>query len=156
MDGITLGPPVEAGPSRQWVQLQTAVGVEATDPSRKRQDGSWLPLPYIHTGFVIHPHNPAAVSSSASPKSPNFRNRFSWSGVQPTVSSNGGGLEKGGVGNIFELSLDVGDELFAFEEYKSGVDEDARGETWYRGSVVPRTPRATFADGQLCGSTSYS
>lgn len=86
----------------------------------------------MHAGFAIHPHKPTKVASNNSPKSPNFRNRFSWSGVPPLGLFSGiGGT--GESGNIFELSLDVGDEVFAFEEYKCSLDEDGKGETWYRG-----------------------
>jgi dedicator of cytokinesis protein 3 len=84
---------------------------------------------------VVHPFNPTGTStvpSSKSPKSPNFRNRFSWSGV-PAVQPNGGGGQTTGRGNIYELALDVGDEFFAFEEYKCAIEEDGKGDVWYRG-----------------------
>jgi dedicator of cytokinesis protein 3 len=84
---------------------------------------------------VVHPSKATGAVSAASPKSPNFRNRFSWSGVPPAqaqVKANGGGPPLGR-GNIYELALDVGDEFFAFEEYKCAPEEDGKGDTWYRG-----------------------
>jgi dedicator of cytokinesis protein 3 len=35
--------------------------------------------------------------------------------------------------NAYEIPLDVGDEFFAFEEYKCGLEEDGRGDVWFRG-----------------------
>jgi dedicator of cytokinesis protein 3 len=97
-----------------------------------RRTGSWLPLPYIHTGFIVHPFTPSGFASSIPPKSPNFRNRFSWSGIRKAGHQEGVGAT-GGRGNIYELALDVGDEFFAFEEYKCTIEEDGKGDTWYRG-----------------------
>jgi hypothetical protein len=54
-----------------------------------------------------------------------FKNRFSWSGI-------GGGRDDHAPtrGNPHEVSLDVGDEFFAFEEYRAADGEQS---VWYRG-----------------------
>ncbi len=45
-----------------------------------------------------------------------------------------GGLKgKGGKANTYEIPVDVGDEFFAFEEYRCSLEEDGRGVVWYRG-----------------------
>ena len=38
--------------------------------------------------------------------------------------------------NPYEVGLDIGDEFFAFEEYRCAIEEDGKGELWYRGYVV--------------------
>ncbi len=81
---------------------------------------------------MIHPFHPSASSPSPitgeTSRTP-VRNRFSWSGVGGTPV-----LDTGGKGNPYEISLDVGDEFFAFEEYEyPAVEGDGRGEVWYRG-----------------------
>jgi dedicator of cytokinesis protein 3 len=91
---------------------------------------------------VIHPFRPAP-SAPGTPTSPDkepskaaaYRNRFSWSGLNGSrgVDSLGDGK------NAYEISLDVGDEFYAFEEYRCTVDEDGRGDVWYRGWVFAKT-----------------
>lgn len=103
--------------------------------------GDWLPLPHIISGYCVHPFHPfpsppnsptqlgePGPSSSKSRQ----RNRFSWSGLAaPGPSGAGGGF--GDKNNAYEVPLDVGDEFFAFEEYRSGGLDNTRGEVWYRG-----------------------
>ena len=45
----------------------------------------------------------------------------------------GGTKGKGRKSNAYEIPLDVGDEFFAFEEYRCTLDEDGRGSVWLRG-----------------------
>ena len=101
-----------------------------------RRPGCWQPLPNIRSGIVIHPYRPATTpditptnpqSTGESSKTAAQRNRFSWSGVQ---GDNG---RKRGKTNAYEIPLDVGDEFFAFEEYRCTVEEDGRGDVWFRG-----------------------
>jgi len=92
--------------------------------------GMWEPLPHIYSGLVVHPFHPA-TSPPASPtttvRSKEQKNRFSWSGVQ----SRGDDSFTQVRGNPHEVSLDVGDEFFAFEEYRTAEDGD--NSVWYRG-----------------------
>ena len=127
---VELGAPLDTGPSRPYVNL-THLASSCLFSSARRT-GSWLPLPYIHTGFIVHPFLPTGQASSTSPKSPNFRNRFSWSGIHRAGQTEAAGATPDR-GNIYELALDVGDEFFAFEEYKCTIEEDGKGDTWYRG-----------------------
>ena len=53
------------------------------------------------------------------------RNRFSWSGIGNHASFSNG---KSGGGNPYEVPLEVGDEVYAFEEYRTEM-----GLVWYRG-----------------------
>jgi len=99
--------------------------------------GSWQPLPSILNGFVVSPHHPNAtpVSPTASKiPSPPLRpthntNRFSWSGVASIKDK----AEPVGKNNVYEIPLDIGDEFFAFEEYRCMPEEDGRGDLWFRG-----------------------
>jgi len=43
----------------------------------------------------------------------------------------GGPKGKGGKANTYEIPVDVGDEFFAFEEYRCSLE--GRGVVWYRG-----------------------
>ncbi|WRT70308.1 uncharacterized protein IL334_007306 [Kwoniella shivajii] len=106
-------------------------------PSRQRVTGSWIPLPYIHSGFCIYPYQP---DSSPPPtpattvddhKASSNRNRFSWSGNRDHLDDLAEGKS-----NVYEVPLDIGDEFFAFEEYRCSLEEDGRGDVWYRGYVV--------------------
>nr|XP_019044242.1 hypothetical protein I302_07525 [Kwoniella bestiolae CBS 10118]OCF23172.1 hypothetical protein I302_07525 [Kwoniella bestiolae CBS 10118] len=107
-------------------------------PSRQRLTGSWQPLPYIHSGFCIYPYQPdgspphtPATTQTDDQKSTRNRNRFSWSGLRHI-----GDVEGEGRLNAYEVSLDIGDEFFAFEEYKCSAEEDGKEDLWYRGYVV--------------------
>ncbi|KAK4687917.1 hypothetical protein P7C73_g2195, partial [Tremellales sp. Uapishka_1] len=102
-----------------------------------RKVGSWLPLPHIYSGFAVHPFHPTSSlpNPSTSPllaKTPN-KNRFSWSGVNEKKLDS---MAEDGKRNPYEISLDVGDEFFAFEEYRCAAEGQAKGEVWYRGYVV--------------------
>ncbi|WVQ67084.1 uncharacterized protein L199_005278 [Kwoniella botswanensis] len=110
----------------------------APGPSRQRLTGSWQPLPYIHSGFCIYPYQPdgsppptPATAQTDDQKSAKNRNRFSWSGIRHSGDEEGEGRL-----NAYEVPLDIGDEFFAFEEYKCSLEEDGRGDLWYRGYVV--------------------
>ncbi|KAL7418467.1 Deoxycytidine kinase 1 [Cryptotrichosporon argae] len=102
-----------------------------------RRSGVWVPLPYIYSGLVVHPFHPVVAASPASTPdkhhSASHRHRFSWSGFP---GSPGDETLDVGRGNAYEVSLDVGDEFFAFEEYQCTVEEDGLGSLWYRGYVV--------------------
>lgn len=93
----------------------------------------WEPLPHIYSGLVVHPFHPSSSSPPPSPtttiRSQQQKNRFSWSGVPSSAAAND--VFSAARGNPHEVSLDVGDEFFAFEEYHSG--EDADDSVWYRG-----------------------
>ncbi|WVR07765.1 hypothetical protein IAU60_004808 [Kwoniella sp. DSM 27419] len=119
-----------------------ASGSSASGPStRPRPAGTWQPLPYIYSGFCVYPYQPESTPPG-SPTSPTDtvraglknRNRFSWSGVRSSTEHEG---EEGNVrANAYEIPLDIGDEFFAFEEYRCHVEEDGRGDVWYRGYLV--------------------
>nr|XP_019010242.1 uncharacterized protein I206_04710 [Kwoniella pini CBS 10737]OCF49023.1 hypothetical protein I206_04710 [Kwoniella pini CBS 10737] len=109
----------------------------APGPSRQRITGSWQPLPYIQSGFCIYPYQP----NSSPPPTPSTatdgqrnhsnRNRFSWSGIRTHAED-----QEENRSNAYEVPLDIGDEFFAFEEYRCSINEDGRGDLWYRGYVV--------------------
>ncbi|WWD19564.1 hypothetical protein CI109_104025 [Kwoniella shandongensis] len=120
----------------------TSIGSMAPGPSRSKATGSWQPLPYIYSGFCVYPFHPAAsppptpttAGDAATLSRPaSDRHRFSWSGVQSGLSAEDG---VAGKVNVYEIPLDVGDEFFAFEEYRCTLEEDGRGDAWYRGYVV--------------------
>ncbi|WVR00207.1 hypothetical protein IAU59_007349 [Kwoniella sp. CBS 9459] len=116
-------------------------GSSAPGPStRPKSTGSWQPLPFIHSGFCVHPFHPE-VSPPGTPATADDttrvtvnRNRFSWSGIRSSTGDDVGGEE--GKLNAYEVPLDIGDEFFAFEEYRCTPEEDGRGDLWYRGYVV--------------------
>ncbi|OCF44595.1 hypothetical protein I317_01482 [Kwoniella heveanensis CBS 569] len=116
-------------------------GSAAPGPStRPKSTGSWQPLPFIHSGFCVHPFHPEAsppgtpATADDTTRGAVNRNRFSWSGVRSSAGDDEGGQE--GKLNAYEVPLDVGDEFFAFEEYRCTPEEDGRGDLWYRGYVV--------------------
>lgn len=90
----------------------------------------WEPLPHIYSGLVVYPFQPA-VSSPTSPATiapKDQKNRFSWSGINAARPDESIATARG---NPHEVSLDVGDEFFAFEEYRSAEEGD--NSVWYRG-----------------------
>lgn len=104
--------------------------------------GTWQPLPYIHSGFVIYPFHPETspptptTLDETSPKLPPLAphhglDDLSWAGDKPELSE--GDLYPQRVRNPYEIRLDIGDEFYAFEEYRCSVEEDGRGDLWYRG-----------------------
>ncbi|KIR81379.1 cytoplasmic protein [Cryptococcus gattii EJB2] len=113
---------------------------------RSLATGTWHPLPYIHSGFVIYPFHPEASSLPApttvdgtSPKLPSFSSHqdldaLPWTDSKPELAE--GGLCSQGKRNHYEIRLDIGDEFYAFEEYRCSIEEDGRGDLWYRGFVV--------------------
>ncbi|EIW72245.1 hypothetical protein TREMEDRAFT_25841 [Tremella mesenterica DSM 1558] len=106
-----------------------------------RSTGSWQPLPYMYSGVVVYPYHPSPtpLSSPVAATSPTkaHRNRFSWSGLPE--SSRGDDVERGGKDNPYEIPLDIGDEFFAFEEYRCTMEEDGKGDVWYRGYISQAT-----------------
>ncbi|KAK8853154.1 hypothetical protein IAR55_003855 [Kwoniella newhampshirensis] len=119
-----------------------SVGPLAPGPSRSSVTGFWQPLPYIHSGFCVYPFHPASSlpptpTTAGDPSTPARstidKHRFSWSGIASGLNTEGGG---DGKTNAYEIPLDIGDEFFAFEEYRCTVEEDGRGDVWYRGYVV--------------------
>ncbi|TXT11135.1 hypothetical protein VHUM_01886 [Vanrija humicola] len=100
----------------------------SSGPSRR--SGSWEPLPHIYSGLVVHPFHPAQ-SLPASPTATirSTKNRFSWAGSRADDSFSTTR------GNPHEVTLDVGDEFFAFEEYRS-LDDAGDSSVWYRGYIV--------------------
>lgn len=101
----------------------------------RSRKGAWEPLPYIYSGLVVHPFHPSSSSQPASPfnahKSPTT---FSRPRV-PSFSTTGDRDDAfySSRTNPHEVNLDVGDEFFAFEEYRSADEGD--DSVWYRGSV---------------------
>lgn len=101
-----------------------------------RPTSVWQPLPFFHTGFVIHPYSPLTTPPTTplapeTSKAAAYRNRFSWSGI-PSSGIEGVGGKRGGKVNVYEVPLELGDEVFAFEEYKAG-EMDGKVDVWYRG-----------------------
>ncbi|TYJ58828.1 hypothetical protein B9479_000260 [Cryptococcus floricola] len=106
--------------------------------------GLWQPLPYIHSGFVIYPFHPETSppptpttvdgGSLSLPPIPPQKDLevLPWAGGRPSI----GDSSFQGKRNAYEIKLDIGDEFYAFEEYRCTTDEDGRGDLWYRGFVV--------------------
>lgn len=96
----------------------------------------WKPLPVIVYGFAIHPLS----SSSSANNDPNQRPNGRLSTVLELEHEEDDA-------NPYVVALEVGDEVYAFEEYVGNArSDDSRG-TWYRGYVVcsPRHPLVTAA-----------
>lgn len=85
---------------------------------RRARLGFWEPLPHIYSGLVVHPYTPAVQSPPTSPSDTVRSHRRTRDDVFTPAR-----------GNPHEVSLDVGDEFFAFEEYRG---DEAEG-TWFRG-----------------------
>lgn len=108
---------------------------------RSSATGTWQPLPFIHSGFVIYPFHPEASSlptpvDGTSPKLPSLSSHqdldaLPWTGNKPELAESG--LCSQGKRNHYEIRLDIGDEFYAFEEYRCSIEEDGRGDLWYRG-----------------------
>lgn len=83
----------------------------------------WKPLPVIVYGFAIHP-----LSSSSDANNPN---KQSANGRLSTVLE----LEhEEDDANPYVVALEVGDEVYAFEEYVGTArDGDEHKGVWYRG-----------------------
>ncbi|ORX40680.1 hypothetical protein BD324DRAFT_654448 [Kockovaella imperatae] len=127
-----------------------------TNPSARYSRGTWQPLPYIHSGFVVHPYQPSFAPPTPTKlgetsQAAAYRNKYSHAlnlesiGEEPPNGNQSGRYRFAGTttttttnqhGNPYEVSLDIGDEFFAFEEYRCLVEEDGRGELWYRGYIV--------------------
>ncbi|KAG6820881.1 hypothetical protein H0H93_010225 [Arthromyces matolae] len=92
----------------------------------------WEPLPLIIYGYAIHPLSPSRRDTRFS-----SRNRLS----TVTEASTDEGLLHRDV-----VSLEVGDEVYAFEKYTPRSKEPVEG-VWYRGYVVctTRRPPVTWA-----------
>lgn len=82
---------------------------------------TWKPLPVIVYGFAIHP----LTSSSASSSDPSQRPPGRLSTVLELEHEEDDA-------NPYVVALEVGDEVYAFEEYVGEEDNGA----WYRGSVL--------------------
>lgn len=91
----------------------------------------WQPLPYIHSGFVVHPYHPLPPAST--PRTPLFNPAAEEEG---TLRQSHDFASTAATANPYEIPLDIGDEFFAFEEYKCSLEEDGRGDVWFRGCVV--------------------
>jgi len=88
----------------------------------------WKPLPVIVYGFAIHPLSSSSSSSDPSNHRPNGR--------LSTVPELEGENEEDA--NPYVVALEVGDEVYAFEEYAGTAPrtgEDAADGVWYRGYV---------------------
>lgn len=112
--------------------------------------GSWQPLPYIYSGFAIYPYRPSgrpstsprSVNSSkvdegpgSASRSPRQRKHSHKSSSTPRKKHHHDEPATPPVKprNVHEVALNVGDEFFAFEEYRCSAEEDGRGDVWYRG-----------------------
>nr|ODN99941.1 cytoplasmic protein [Cryptococcus depauperatus CBS 7855] len=117
--------------------------------------GRWQPLPYIHSGFIIYPFHPETSPPSTPTTTKEALSRIPavsshddlgilpWSNGRPNMEDATMGSE--GRRNPYEIPLDVGDEFYAFEEYRCTVEEDGRGDLWYRGFVVQAVPITSLA-----------
>ncbi|KAG6854061.1 hypothetical protein C0991_011039 [Blastosporella zonata] len=101
----------------------------------------WEPLPLIVYGYAIHPLSPSRRDTRIS-----TRNRLS---TVTSASSEADLLHRDVV------SLEVGDEVYAFEKYTPRSKEPVEGD-WYRGYVVctTRRPPVTWALNDPSSSTS--
>jgi hypothetical protein len=88
--------------------------------AKKQITMTWKPLPVIVYGFAIHP----LTSSSASSNDPSQRPPGRLSTVLELEHEEDDA-------NPYVVALEVGDEVYAFEEYVGEEDNGA----WYRGSV---------------------
>ncbi|KAF9007971.1 cytoplasmic protein [Cyathus striatus] len=86
----------------------------------------WEPLPLIFYGYAVHPLTPSRRETRLS-----SRNRLS---TVTEVSTDEHSVMRDVV------SLEVGDEVYAFEKYTPSPKEPVEGE-WYRGYVVCTTRR---------------
>ncbi|KAF8629938.1 hypothetical protein AX15_003177 [Amanita polypyramis BW_CC] len=90
----------------------------------------WEPLPLIVYGYAIHPLTPSRREARLS-----SRNRLSTVTEVSTESH---------VVNRDVVSLEVGDEVYAFEKYTPSARESVEG-VWYRGYVVTTTRRPSVS-----------
>lgn len=158
---LALGHPEQLGESSRHAELTTPHSAPAHMPgplspalghassSGMRTTGSWQPLPYIYSGFAIYPYRPSGRSStsprsvnsskvgeappsaSRSPRSRKYSHKSSTPKRKHQHDEPATPLVK--PRNVHEVALNVGDEFFAFEEYRCSVEEDGRGDVWYRG-----------------------
>ncbi|KAF9529304.1 cytoplasmic protein [Crepidotus variabilis] len=100
----------------------------------------WEPLPLIVYGYAVHPLSPSRRETRAP-----SRNRLST--VTEASTDDHAGLRD-------VVTLEVGDEVYAFERYTPGPRDPVEG-FWYRGYVVctTRRPPVTWS---LSDSTSSS
>jgi dedicator of cytokinesis protein 3 len=83
----------------------------------------WKPLPVIVYGFAIHPLSSSSSSSDPNNQRPNGR--------LSTVLELEHEEEDA---NPYVVALEVGDEVYAFEEYVgNGTPGDEAKGAWYRG-----------------------
>lgn len=96
----------------------------------------WKPLPVIVYGFAIHPLS----SSSSGSNDPNKPQNGRLSTVMELEHEEEDA-------NPYVVALEVGDEVYAFEEYVGAVPNNDEKSLWYRGYVVcsPRHPLVTAA-----------
>ena len=85
---------------------------------------SWHPLPLIIYGFAIHPLS----ASHNADLGPGGNDAVTSNGGLPVVHEASSAEER----NPYVVALEVGDEVYAFEQYKPGPDADVLG-VWYRG-----------------------
>lgn len=86
-----------------------------------RRKGVWEPLPLIVYGYAIHPLSPSRRDTRMS-----NRTRLSTFTEASTNSDN--------LGHRDVVSLEVGDQVYAFERYTPRAKE-VEG-VWYRGCVI--------------------
>ncbi len=92
----------------------------AVSPSQRNGRGVWEPLPLIVYGFAIHPHSPSHRDTRVS-------NRTRLSSVTDASAEDTFAARD-------VVSLEVGDEVYAFEKYTpKGKECDG---VWYRGCVL--------------------
>ncbi|WVQ84302.1 hypothetical protein IAT38_006454 [Cryptococcus sp. DSM 104549] len=134
-------------------QPQSQSGPLASGPSsRSTSTGSWQPLPYIHSGFVVYPFHPetsppptpTTLGDNSKPSSlplippEKYLGSIGWNAERHVVQEQEEEEDDSRAvkRNPYEIPLDVGDEFYAFEQYQCTVGEDGRGDLWYRGFVV--------------------
>ncbi|KIJ18991.1 hypothetical protein PAXINDRAFT_97078 [Paxillus involutus ATCC 200175] len=84
-----------------------------------QRKGVWEPLPLIVYGYAVHPLSPSKRDTRISSRRP-----------MSTITE--GSNDEGGVHRDV-VSLEVGDEVYAFEKY-TPRGKEVEG-VWYRGSV---------------------
>lgn len=95
--------------------------------------GVWEPLPLIVYGYAVHPLSPSKRDTRISSRRP-----------MSTITEVSDG-EVGGHRDV--VSLEVGDEVYAFEKY-TPRGKEVEG-VWYRGCVPPAALRGIDRHAEL-------
>ncbi|MBW0469397.1 hypothetical protein O181_009112 [Austropuccinia psidii MF-1] len=113
--------------------------------------GNWVPLPNLLLGTVIHPFNPIQINLSA------INNHQIKSEISSKVISSHHSqshLSSSTLSNLIspnphQVSLEIGDECYAFEQYLPDQSSSDSNSAWYRGYVVTLPHQPTISTSQL-------